>query len=230
MLLEVFRMKRGFTLIELLVVIAIIAILAAILFPVFARAREKARQTSCLSNIKQISLGCGMYESDYDERTVGGSGYQGNDQNWQLKIEPYVKNLDVWLCPSSPYGRFDYGSTDGPFGLQNLGRSYSMPIQGYQRLADFTRPATTAMFGDGCHPAVEYPRGLVPLLCRGGNPTCTDPNYRPPVNSDWIHNGGDNVAFADHHAKWITSQQLLGAAYYHYGLSTTDVGLYFTRR
>ena len=96
------RRQRGFTLIELLVVIAIIAILAAILFPVFAKAREKARTASCLSNLKQLALANGMYTQDYDERTVFGSGYLGNDQNWQLKIDPYTKNKQMLLCPSSP--------------------------------------------------------------------------------------------------------------------------------
>ena len=72
------RSKRAFTLIELLVVIAIIAILAAILFPVFAKAREKARQASCQSNLKQISLGCIMYASDYDQRTVVNSWQDGS--------------------------------------------------------------------------------------------------------------------------------------------------------
>src|SRR5215467_15487314 len=88
----VFGMKhtrRGFTLIELLVVIAIIAILAAILFPVFAQAREKARSISCLSNVKQIGLGTSMYVQDYDERfpVTWGSG----QDPWLVILEPYMK-------------------------------------------------------------------------------------------------------------------------------------------
>jgi prepilin-type N-terminal cleavage/methylation domain-containing protein/prepilin-type processing-associated H-X9-DG protein len=90
--------RNGFTLIELLVVIAIIAILAAILFPVFAQAREKARQTSCLSNEKQIALGILQYIQDYDETFP-----QGADMDWQQAwastTQPYIKSYDVFRCP-----------------------------------------------------------------------------------------------------------------------------------
>jgi prepilin-type N-terminal cleavage/methylation domain-containing protein/prepilin-type processing-associated H-X9-DG protein len=107
------RTYTGFTLIELLVVIAIIAILAAILFPVFAQAREKARQTACLSNTKQLGLSFHMYSEDYDElmpvnRTcVGGSapGYQTCSEGifttgWADMVQPYIKNLNILKCPS----------------------------------------------------------------------------------------------------------------------------------
>src|SRR5258706_5773890 len=102
------RLARGFTLIELLVVIAIIAILAAILFPVFAQARAAARKSTCLSNLKQITLGQLMYLQDYDERftywdnrgtptdswnTPRGAGW------WMNEIYPYIKNLGVYECP-----------------------------------------------------------------------------------------------------------------------------------
>ncbi|MBC7289450.1 MAG: DUF1559 domain-containing protein, partial [Armatimonadetes bacterium] len=87
-------MRKGFTLIELLVVIAIIAILAAILFPVFARAREKARQASCMSNLKQLALAMLMYAQDYDENlplSLTAPGDWWND-TWKARISPYVKN------------------------------------------------------------------------------------------------------------------------------------------
>jgi prepilin-type N-terminal cleavage/methylation domain-containing protein/prepilin-type processing-associated H-X9-DG protein len=91
---------RGFTLIELLVVIAIIAILAAILFPVFAQAREKARQTACLSNTKQLALGVYMYAQDYDE-TLPVAGYNQQCRGrWQWQIYPYVKNEQMFTCPN----------------------------------------------------------------------------------------------------------------------------------
>ncbi len=92
--------RKGFTLIELLVVIAIIAILAAILFPVFAKAREKARQTSCASNMKQIGTATMMYVQDYDEKF-----YPLHDtlKSWAVMLEPYMKNKGITRCPSDPY-------------------------------------------------------------------------------------------------------------------------------
>jgi prepilin-type N-terminal cleavage/methylation domain-containing protein/prepilin-type processing-associated H-X9-DG protein len=92
--------RNGFTLIELLVVIAIIAILASILFPVFARAREKARQTSCLSNLKQLALGSAMYSQDYDGAYIN-SWVPGS--SWLEMIQPYVKSWQVMKCPSMSY-------------------------------------------------------------------------------------------------------------------------------
>ena len=115
------RERRGFTLIELLVVIAIIAILAAILFPVFSKAREKARQASCLSNVKQMSLGAMMYAEDYDGVNVPPWAYIAGGTNvdpsflgpyaalyptlvlWEQLVYPYTKSFAVCICPSSSY-------------------------------------------------------------------------------------------------------------------------------
>lgn len=102
--------KLGFTLIELLVVIAIIAILAAILFPVFARARENARRASCLSNLKQIGLGVLQYTQDYDEiypmkRWSGtGDGALNDTMSWRRITFPYTKSSQIYTCPSNTYG------------------------------------------------------------------------------------------------------------------------------
>jgi prepilin-type N-terminal cleavage/methylation domain-containing protein/prepilin-type processing-associated H-X9-DG protein len=100
--------KRGFTLIEILVVIAIICLLAAILFPVFARARENARRASCQSNLKQIGLSLSMYTSDYDERLVPQSIWTPTDtvsnRDWTYCIMPYVKNEQIFMCPSQRAG------------------------------------------------------------------------------------------------------------------------------
>src|SRR5256885_201827 len=108
---EVILNRRGFTLIELLVVIAIIAILAAILFPVFAQAREKARQSGCLSNMKQLGLAWVMYSQDYDETSPnpgflgriwvieGAAATRKDDVYYQDLIRPYAKNDDFAYCP-----------------------------------------------------------------------------------------------------------------------------------
>src|SRR5437667_1419743 len=98
------RRTKGFTLIELLVVIAIIAILAAILFPVFAQARDKARQATCISNLKQLGTGLMMYAQDYDEALPYGYNYSADGSLlywWQDSIRPYVKNEAVYTCPSA---------------------------------------------------------------------------------------------------------------------------------
>ncbi len=105
-------MRRGFTLIELLVVIAIIAILAAILFPVFARARERARQTTCLSNLRQIGLAILMYAQDYDERynLAYTRTEEGVTLHWPILLEPYHRNTELYECPTDPepWPRGDY--------------------------------------------------------------------------------------------------------------------------
>lgn len=126
-MLDVTR-KRGFTLIELLVVIAIIAILAAILFPVFARAREKARQTACLSNMKQLGLGFMMYSQDYDETFPGIRFGDGPGQSWPWAVwqgsidwmgvfthavQPYIKNRGIFQCPSGTEGDNRWSGRNG---------------------------------------------------------------------------------------------------------------------
>jgi prepilin-type N-terminal cleavage/methylation domain-containing protein/prepilin-type processing-associated H-X9-DG protein len=98
--------KPAFTLIELLVVIAIIAILAAILFPVFAQARERARQSACLSNQRQIGTALMLYVQDYDETYPYIRFHCGSDcLTWRNVVRPYLKSLDVLACPSNPYGK-----------------------------------------------------------------------------------------------------------------------------
>ena len=117
--MKTFRKQNGFTLIELLVVIAIISILAAILFPVFARARESARRSSCASNLKQIGIAATMYIQDFDETypvanlqvpsSDGMSGYTSS--YWFNVLQPYAKNRQIWYCPTA--GRIDTSATSG---------------------------------------------------------------------------------------------------------------------
>jgi prepilin-type N-terminal cleavage/methylation domain-containing protein/prepilin-type processing-associated H-X9-DG protein len=186
------QMRRtGFTLIELLVVIAIIAILAAILFPVFARAREKARQTSCLANSKQIALGVLMYAQDYDEqlmlnaRTVAGGGY------WYERVAPYLKNLQILQCPSmAPHVNSVPTGADHNYQCDYTG-NHNIYYAGYggplTALAKIEKPAECMLLCDNMS-AWDY---MFPPWWS---------NYG--VNT-YPHNEGANVAFCDGHSKWI---------------------------
>jgi prepilin-type N-terminal cleavage/methylation domain-containing protein/prepilin-type processing-associated H-X9-DG protein len=112
------QVRKAFTLIELLVVIAIIAILAAILFPVFGRARENARRSSCQSNLKQIGLGMIQYAQDYDERMVPArNGAVVGNTPWHHLLQPYIKSVQLFKCPSNT-------STDN---VQNTGGAAPNP-------------------------------------------------------------------------------------------------------
>ncbi len=188
--------SRGFTLIELLVVIAIIAILAAILFPVFARAREKARQTSCLSNLKQIGLGCLMYTQDYDEYFVahyrgpasspvlypGGNSYTG--LMWYWAIYPYVKNIQIFSCPSISY-KWNGNYTGG------IRYGYSRYLVD-KTLSDVDFPSETFMVGDSDYEPGQSAMSYVLYS-----------TYSPRTYFDPRHNGGGNMVLVDGHAKWF---------------------------
>jgi prepilin-type N-terminal cleavage/methylation domain-containing protein/prepilin-type processing-associated H-X9-DG protein len=221
------RCRVGFTLIELLVVIAIIAILAAILFPVFAKARSKARQAVCLSNCKQIGSAFLMYLQDYDEwLPINYDGrlswpqssyiYNPNIRNWTWVIQPYIRNTDVWACPSGNFRMTQYGVATFPGAGCNMGMSYPLswgntsPTWGKQpTLCPW--PAETFLFGDARTPvdwaegvafANMYPYGWVDL--------------QPPIGYGSVpygehltrHEGGSDIGFLDGHAKWMRWQYL----------------------
>ena len=139
--------RKGFTLIELLVVIAIIAILAAILFPVFAKVREKARQVSCESNEKQLGLGFTQYTQDYDELMPQGNANNRGGQGWASQVYPYVKSTGVYMCPDD-VARGGVNPTTYPvsYGYNlNLTPALSQNGTTYNTLAALNAPAKTVL-------------------------------------------------------------------------------------
>jgi prepilin-type N-terminal cleavage/methylation domain-containing protein/prepilin-type processing-associated H-X9-DG protein len=187
--------RRGFTLIELLVVIAIIAILAAILFPVFARARENARRASCQSNLKQIALGIKQYTQDYDERfppddlattdpTVGLVGWAG-------AIQPYVKSEQIFQCPSDVVAKPGEATLEGTSGrLDNPGFTdyfYNYNV-GLQSEAVLQYSSNTVLNGDGGNGAADY---------------------QVSKYNGQRHFEGGNYSFADGHVKWFRTGKVL---------------------
>ena len=201
--------KRGFTLIELLVVIAIIAILAAILFPVFARAREKARQTSCLSNVKEIGLGYLMYHSDYDERTTihrcGDSGH-----NWDVctheAVLPYVKNYQIFVCPSDAPQTGDQVLRPNAPRNAGVGLSYwdNMDMDN-RKVAQVRQPAQKVLVGDNDYYGYAAWRPVGDAHRYYFTSRVQDP-----------HNEGLNVCFYDGHGKWLRKDTLDDIRYWRY--------------
>jgi len=194
---------RGFTLIELLVVIAIIAILAAILFPVFAKAREKARQTSCLSNIKQISLGILQYAQDYDER-ISRCGTLTPRSYWWSYVQPYLKNTQVLVCPSRSGGNFPgyaQNSTISYWGEVPPSATYPGAGKG---LGEIVSPAQTILIAESDANGLVAHADHCYTSCAGIDRVTKAPGNtaHPTYNACIIHNGGSNFSYFDGHAKW----------------------------
>ncbi len=216
------RARQGFTLIELLVVIAIIAILAAILFPVFARARENARRTSCLSNMKQFGTAAMMYSQDYDEKLFGyrfqGTNPYASDSNVgsRAKTEvffnqilfPYTKSDQIWVCPSNPIAwvnvdkdavtsiRGDFQS----YGGQNSysASNYMFPSRNGIALAAITEPANTVGMVDGKY-YNTLPRGPEGKPCKLAGQSYSGTGVVDPTSSSypryWKNIGNSYINF-----------------------------------
>lgn len=212
-------MKKGFTLIELLVVIAIIAILASILFPVFARARENARRASCQSNLKQIALGFKQYIQDYDEKypivtNNGTSTSAGNGPGgWGVALQPYLKSTQIYQCPSET----TQGGSDPNLSTYN-DYFYNYNCAG-QNEAAMTTVSNTILQGD-------FQSGYGDTVANGTNAVST-PNYNIGLGTSgvaWVvptgtnqnytnrHLDGANYSFVDGHVKWLKNDKPTTAA------------------
>jgi prepilin-type N-terminal cleavage/methylation domain-containing protein/prepilin-type processing-associated H-X9-DG protein len=201
---------KGFTLIELLVVIAIISILAAILFPVFARARENARRASCMSNLKQISLGMLQYTQDYDEHfpkyrvPSSSSNYAANPYGWAESLQPYIKSTQIFQCPSETTSP-NTSVLPGESGSDYTDYTYNIWVGGYYKDA----ASGGGRAGVGLSQAALTSPSLTVLLAdsipgRSSNSTTSSIiNGRANTSLYQVrHLDGINLSFADGHVKW----------------------------
>ena len=210
-------MKRAFTFLEVLLVLFVVGVLAALLFPVFSRARENSRRSSCQSNLKQIGLGFLQYVRDYDETfplaytdNDASGAYNANfDKGWADNVQPYIKSTQVFQCPGEP-------SAYAP-PLRATDYWYSAPISQEETIASLRKPAQTVMCGDGVampaafmatHGALAYD-GDAPSLKYNGD--VWDTTEQTVGQGGRRHLDGMNFLFCDGHVKWL-HPETVGAA------------------
>lgn len=234
------KSSRGFTLIELLVVFAIISILAAILFPVFTRARENARRASCQSNLKQIGLSIFQYTQDYDEKFPL-YNYNTDMRGWVERIQPYIKSLQILQCPSETTN----GSSSFPSGVitdygYNLWTGYDDSTANnitakFLNIAAYTNPSLTVMVMD--HTTNNGSRWVTGVVSGGSYSNCAGITPCSPglaqfttVTGDTAsvrrHLDGQNFVFADGHVKWYkAATDTQSAAVYNVGTFATGTAI-----
>lgn len=209
--------RRAFTLIELLVVVAIVSVLAAILFPVFARARENARRTSCLSNLRQIGLGMMMYVQDHDERYPRAYYYPNDESSngtifWRDMVSPYTKSEAVYWCPSAHFvSGVGIGINNGNYGVNEQFIRLPSRDKSTYIMSEINRPSELYMLMDSG--TYKLAKGNVSSSSNwnylpgagtvGGRCNDTTRGYDDCMKGRHFH--GVNMAFADGHVKWIKS-------------------------
>jgi prepilin-type N-terminal cleavage/methylation domain-containing protein len=215
---------NGFTLIELLVVIAIIAILASILFPVFGRARENARRSSCMSNLKQIGLGVMQYTQDYDERypsqSIGGNGVAHLDR-WMDSVYPYVKSEQIFTCPSSSVNNLYKNVNNGRSAMSDGGAAYWLGTYVWNVAYWGVASPNRGSFDSASIAEIQAPATTINVLERNtavtnSNAECAWQNIASTTasgfvqnttspytlnNTAFVHLDTQNVLFSDGHVK-----------------------------
>ncbi len=219
------RIKRGFTLIELLVVIAIISVLAAILFPAFAKARENARRTSCLSNVKQIGLAFLQYTQDYDE-AYPLTSFGATNISWTISAEPYMKSIQLFRCPNDSGQKWQSPVTPATganyFTTSYLMNAYMAGGGQFGKLSSIQAPTVVALLtesnrgeptalggGDHFHPfRWGAGSGITGLPEQGSSgeymntATWDETKQQPREVAVTRHVEGFIVGYADGHVKW----------------------------